>query len=139
MNKQERIQTIKTIHKRTKPVRIACAGFFGIALFIILFFDQSLWSVVLLISALIAVGISLRNECLEVQRLSKSKQAKRLIQLRYTTNLGMMLILSFILIVLNSRIHYMIGFMIFAIVIETYLDRRISQADPDHPMSKEYR
>jgi len=98
-----------------------------------------LWSVFLLISALIAVGISLRNECFEVQRLSKSKQAKRLIQLRYTTNLGIMLILSFILIVLNSRIHYMIGFMIFAIVIETYLDRRISLADPEQPLSNEYR
>ena len=61
MNKQERIQTIQTIRKRMKPVRMVSACFAAIGFLILFLTDQPIWSIFLIVFALILFGISSRK------------------------------------------------------------------------------
>ena len=145
MNKQERIQTIQTIRKRTKPARILSAVVTGGAFLAAHFFDQSIWSILVLICALAVSGMMLGRESFEISRLSDSTRAKRLIRLRSIMGFGIISLMLLLIITAERRgdadmsLLYVAGFMLLGIVIETVLDYRIRRADPEQPLSKEYR
>jgi len=145
MNKQERIQSIQTIRKRTKPVRILSAVVTGCAFLAAHFFDQSNWSILVLICALAVSGVMLSRESFEISRLSDSTRAKRLIRLRSTMGFGIIALMLLLIVTTELRddtdmaLLYVAGFMLLGIVIETVLEYRIRRADPEQPMSKEYR
>lgn len=145
MNKQEWIQTIQTIRKRTKPVRILSAVVTGGAFLAAHFFDRSIWSILVLICALAVSGMMLGRESFEISRLSDSTRAKRLIRLRSIMGFGIISLMLLLIVTTELRndtdmsLLYVAGFMLLGIVIETVLDYRIRRADPEQPMSKEYR
>lgn len=145
MNKQERIKTIQTIRKRTKPARILSAVVTGGAFLATHFFDQSIWSILVLLCALIISGVMLSRESFEISRLSDSIRAKRLIRLSSIVSFGIIALLLLLIVTSELRgdadmsLLYVAGFMLLAIVIETVLEHRIRRADPEQPMSKEYR
>lgn len=145
MNKQEWIQTIQTIRKRTKPARILSAVVTGGAFLAAHFFDRSIWSILILICALAVSGMMLGRESFEISRLSDSTRAKRLIRLRSIMGFGIISLMLLLIVTTELRddtdisLLYVAGFMLLAIVIETVLEHRIRRADPEQPMSKEYR
>jgi len=145
MNKRERIQTIQTIRKRTKPARILSAVVTGGAFLAAHFFDQSIWSILVLICALAVSGVMLGRESFEISRLSNSTRAKRLIQLRSIMSFGIISLMLLLIVTTELRddtdmsLLYVAGFMLLGIVIETVIEYRIRRADPEQPMSKEYR
>ena len=149
MNKQERIQTIQTIRKRIKPVRMVSACFAAIGFLILFLTDQPMWSIFLIVFALILFGISLRKECLEICRITNMKQAKRWIQLRYVASfvlISIAMTLFAIPHVADVSDSYMFYWylassviIIMTVVVETNLDHRVRQADPEQPLSNEYR
>lgn len=145
MNKQEWIQTIQTIRKRTKPARILSAVVTGGAFLAAHFFDRSIWSILILICALAVSSMMLGRESFEISRLSDSTRAKRLIRLRSIMGFGIISLMLLLIVTTELRddtdisLLYVAGFMLLAIVIETVLEHRIRRADPEQPMSKEYR
>ena len=145
MNKRERIQTIQTIRKRTKPARILSAVVTGGAFLAAHFFDQSIWSILVLICALAVSGVMLGRESFEISRLSNSTRAKRLIQLRSIMSFGIISLMLLLIVTTELRddtdmsLLYVAGFMLVGIGIETSIEHRIRRADPEQPMSKEYR
>ena len=62
MNKQERIQTIQTIRKQMQPRRILSVVFTGGAYSATHFFDQSIWSILVFLCALVISGVMLSRE-----------------------------------------------------------------------------
>ena len=145
MNKQERIQTIQTIRKQTKPVRILSVVFTGGAYLATHFFDQSIWSILVFLCALVISGVMLNRESFEISRLSDSTRAKRLIRLRSIMGFGIISLMLLLIITTERRgdtdmsLLYVAGFMLLGIGIETIIEHRIRRADPEQPMSKEYR
>lgn len=149
MNKQERIQIIQTIRKRIKPVRMVSACFAAIGFLILFLTDQPVWSIFLIVFALILFGISSRKECLEICRITNMKQAKRWIQLRYVVNFVLVCIAMILLAIPHvadvSDLHIFYWYLassviiIMTVVVETNLDHRVRQADPEQPLSNEYR
>lgn len=145
MNKQERIQTIQTIRKQMQPRRILSVVFTGGAFLAAHFFDRSIWSILVLICALAVSGMMLGRESFEISRLSDSTRAKRLIRLRSIMGFGIISLMLLLIVTTELRddtdmsLLYVAGFMLLGIVIETVLDYRIRRADPEQPMSKEYR
>jgi len=145
MNKQERIQTIQTIRKQMQPRRILSVVFTSGAYSATHFFDQSIWSILVLLCALIISGVMLSRESFEISRLSDSISAKRLIRLSSIVSFGIIALLLLLIVTSELRgdadmsLLYVAGFMLLGIVIETVLDYRIRRADPEQPMSKEYR
>ncbi|RJP02607.1 hypothetical protein D3D03_04475 [Exiguobacterium sp. RIT452] len=145
MNKQERIQIIQTIRKQTRPLRILSAVFTGGAFMAVHFFDQSIWSILMLLCALIISGGILRRESHRMSRLSDSIRAKRLIRLRSTMSFGIIALLLILIVIsellgkTDLSLLYVAGFMLLGIVIETVLERWIRRADPEQPLSNEYR
>ncbi|MGE6555511.1 hypothetical protein [Exiguobacterium artemiae] len=145
MNKQERIQTIQTIRKQTKPVRILSVVFTGGAFLATHFFDQSIWSILVFLCALVISGVMLNRESFEISRLSDSTRAKRLIRLRSIMGFGIISLMLLLIITTERRgdtdmsLLYVTGFMLLGIGIETIIEHRIRRADPEQPMSKEYR
>jgi len=101
MNKQEWIQTIQTIRKRTKPARILSAVVTGGAFLAAHFFDQSIWSILVLICALAVSGMMLGRESFEISRLSDSTRAKRLIRLRSIMGFGIISLMLLLTSLLN--------------------------------------
>ena len=145
MNKQERIQTIQTIRKQMQPRRILSVVFTGGAYSATHFFDQSIWSILVLICALAVSGVMLGRDSFEISRLSDSTRAKRLIRLRSIMGFGIISLMLLLIVTTELRddtdmaLLYVAGFMLIGIVIEIVLDYRIHRADPEQPMSKEYR
>lgn len=149
MNKQERIQIIQTIRKQIKPVRVVSACFAAIGFLILFLTDQPVWSTFPIVFALILFGVSSRKECLEICRITNMKQAKQWIQLRYVTSFVLISIAMTLFVIPHvadvSDLHIFYWYLassviiIMTVVVETNLDHRVRQADPEQPLSNEYR
>lgn len=149
MNKQERIQIIQNIRKRIKPVRMVSACFAAIGFLILFLTDQPVWSIFPIAFGLILFGISSGRECLEICRITNMKQAKQWIQLRYVTSFVLISIAMTLFVIPHvadvSELHIFYWYLassviiIMTVVVETNLDHRVRQADPEQPLSNEYR
>ena len=149
MNKQERIQIIQNIRKRIKPVRMVSACFAAIGFLILFLTDQPVWSIFPIAFGLILFGISSGRECLEICRITNMKQAKQWIQLRYVTSFVLISIAMTLFVIPHvadvSDLHIFYWYLassviiIMTVVVETNLDHRVRQADPEQPLSNEYR
>ena len=149
MNKQERIQIIQNIRKRIKPVRMVSACFAAIGFLILFLTDQPVWSIFPIAFGLILFGISSGKECLEICRITNMKQAKRWIQLRYVASFVLisiamtLLAIPHVAAVSDSHAFYWYlassVIIIMIVIVETNLDHRVRQADPEQPLSNEYR